>query len=98
MTKELTKRELFRLQPALLVVDANPKKPNSMSWERFQNYFDVHAKHAPEHDYTVQDCLDAGVRMDDIQHDRAHGFIKVGEDDIKAFRDAKPREMVEGDL
>jgi lysophospholipase L1-like esterase len=84
---ELSKRALFRLEPVLLVATANPKKPNTMSYDRFQNYFDVHAKFAPEHDYTVADCLDAGVRMDDIVHDRAHGFIVVGEDAIKAHRD-----------
>src|SRR4051812_25528678 len=84
---ELSKRALFRLEPVLLVATANPKKPNTMSYDRFQNYFAVHAKFAPEHDYTVADCLDAGVRMDDIIHDKAHGFIVVGEEAIKAYRD-----------
>lgn len=97
MSKELTKRELFRLQPVLLVVDKNPKKNPSMSYDRFENYFKVHAAFAPEYDYTVKDCLDAGVRMDDIQHDRAHGFILVGDEAIEAHR-AENREMTAADI
>jgi hypothetical protein len=99
MSKELTKRELFRLQPVLLVWATNPKKNPSMSYDRFENYFTVHNAHGggKDADYTVKDCLDAGVRMDDIQHDSKHGFILLGEEAIDAYR-AENREMVEGDL
>jgi arginine/lysine/ornithine decarboxylase len=97
MAKELTKRELFRLEPVLLVWTTNPKKEGSMSHERFENYFKVHESMAPEYDYTVKDCLDAGVRMDDIMHDRAHGFILVGEEAINEHRAAN-REMIAADI
>jgi hypothetical protein len=93
-TKELSTRAKFRLEMVKLVVDKNPKKPGSMSFDRFEKYFEVDKLG----DYTVQDCLDAGVRMDDIQHDRAHGFIIVGESEIELYEATRPREMVEGDL
>jgi hypothetical protein len=85
MTKELTKRELFRLEDVKLVVTSNPKKAGTMSYDRFENYFACELKYPDG--YTVGDALKEGVRMDDIQHDKAHGFILVGEDAIKAWED-----------
>lgn len=64
----------------------NPKKPGSMAHERFEGYFTLKG------DCVVQDALDAGLRMDDIRHDSAHGFIHLGDGPIVN------REMVEGDL
>jgi hypothetical protein len=78
MTK-INKREAFRLQPVILVADKNPKKKPSMSYDRFENYFTIDWTI----EQTVQDCLDAGLRMDDIRHDSEHGFILVGEGAIE---------------
>ena len=74
---------MFRLQPVLLVATTNPKKKPSMSYDRFQAYFDLDW----EIEQTVADCLEAGVRMDDIRHDSEHGFILLGEEAIEAHRD-----------
>jgi hypothetical protein len=81
---ELSKRAAFRLQSVMLAVTANPKKVGSASHERFEHYFEVNAK---LDDYTVQDCLDAGVRMDDIMHDSAHGFILLGDEAILEYEE-----------
>ena len=69
----LSPRDLFKLEPLTVLVTTNPKKPGSMSYERFEGYFSL------EGEVTVQDALDAGLRMDDIRHDSAHGFIHIGE-------------------
>jgi hypothetical protein len=92
---DMNSRQRFYQTPVLLVVDSNPKKKGSMSWERFQNYFTVDKEYD---DYTVQDCLDAGVRMDDIRHDSEHGFILLGEEAIEAYRAKAPKEMTAADL
>lgn len=82
MSKPLTKREAFRLQTVLLVATTNPKKKPSMSYDRFECYFDIDWSK----EQTVQDCLDAGVRMDDIRHDSEHGFILLGEEAIADYK------------
>lgn len=79
---EVSKRTLMLQSPVLVIVKTNPKKPNSMAHERFENYFKLPAG------ATVEQALKAGVRMDDIRHDSAHGFIVVGEADIKAQAEA----------
>ena len=84
MSDTISRRKAFRLQPVLLVAKSNPKKRGSMSWDRFEGYFEIDW----EVENTVQDLLDAGkVRMDDIMHDRAHGFIVVGEEAIESYRE-----------
>ena len=94
---ELNSRQKFYLTPVLLVVDKNPKKKPSMSYDRFENYFKVHE--GIDHDYTVQDCIDAGVRMDDIRHDSKHGFILLGEEAIENYRkENKPVELDFSDM
>jgi hypothetical protein len=90
----LSKRELARLESVILVATTNPKKPGSMSHERFQHYFEV----AKQGTFTIKDALNAGLRMDDIRHDEAHGFIILGDDAIAAHEAAKPREMCEADI
>lgn len=52
----------------------NPKKEGSQAHKRFQGYFKL------EGDCVVQDALDLGLRMDDIRHDSAHGFILLAEE------------------
>jgi hypothetical protein len=71
----LTTREKFYLTPVMLLAETNPKKKPSMSYDRFENYFAIDWT-TPQ---TVASCLDAGLRMDDIRHDSAHGFIHLGE-------------------
>lgn len=79
--KPIGKRELFRREPVILVATANPKKPGSMSYDRFQGYFDIDW----EKPQTVGSVLDGRVvRMDDIRHDSEHGSIVIGAENIKA--------------
>jgi hypothetical protein len=96
MSKELSKRELDSLRSVKLIVAENPKKPGSMSHERFENYFVCESKY-PE-GYTIKDAIKEGVRMDDIRHDSEHGFILIGDEAIEEWEKSRPREMVEGDL
>lgn len=75
----LTKKEIFRLGIVTLAIDHNPKKKGTMSYDRFQGYFtfDWAAVAEGNAEVTVQDCFDAGLRMDDIRHDSEHGFITI---------------------
>lgn len=86
IVKEPTKRELLRAAKVTVLVSENPKKKGSMSAERFDNYFKLTAGQ------TVADALKAGVRMDDIRHDSAHGFIQLGDAPVNG------RKMLPGDL
>lgn len=51
-------------------VEANPKRPGSSAYDRFDGYF-------KEGVDTVQKALDAGLTMGDIKYDSIHGFIEV---------------------
>lgn len=84
--KEVSKRALLLASKVLVIATVNPKKRPSMSYDRFENYFKLKAG------ATVADALKAGVRMDDIRHDSAHGFIAVGDKDIAAAAKRKERE------
>jgi hypothetical protein len=57
--------------PLRLLVTANPKRPGSMAYDRFQGYFSPSAA-------TLAGALASGLRMDDIRNDVAKGFIKLG--------------------
>lgn len=96
MTKEVSKRELDLLRPVKLIASENPKKPGSMSYDRFNAYFECERKYPDG--YTIKDAYKEGVRGDDIRHDLAHGFIIVGEEEIEEWEKSKPREMVADDL
>lgn len=52
-------------------VDANPKRPGSASYDRFEGYL---TDPAPA---TVQEALDHGLTMGDIKYDSVHGSIEV---------------------
>ncbi len=85
--EKLSARDLWKATTKLTVLaTTNPKKKGTMSHERFEGYFKLVG------DCVVQDALDAGLRMDDIRHDAAHGFIHLGDGAIKG------REMQAGDL
>lgn len=71
-TKELTPRQKFRLQRVKLLATENPKKKPSMSYDRFQDYFGLEG--TPTVDWVLRNT---NVRMDDIRHDSAHGFIEL---------------------
>jgi len=74
--KAPTKRQLFRSQTVRLMVETNPKKKGSMSFDRFNDYFGLDKDTPP----TVDWCLrNTTIRMDDIRHDAAHGFIQLGD-------------------
>jgi hypothetical protein len=81
MTK-VSKRDILLGQPVALVAKANPKKNPSMAWDRFEVLIEQCAGNATP---TVGQLLKAGYRMDDVRHDEAHGYIVVGEDDIKGL-------------
>lgn len=69
---ELTARQKFRLQIVTVVAESNPKKKGSMSYDRFNDYFTL--KGGESVDWVLRNTA---VRMDDIRHDNAHGFIKL---------------------
>jgi hypothetical protein len=50
------------------LVDANPKKPSSKCWHRFELY---------KTGMTVGNYLDAGGFTPDLVYDTKHGFIKI---------------------
>jgi hypothetical protein len=52
------------------LVDANPKRPGSKSWYRF----DAYLKARP---MTVRQMLDAGATNEDVRWDFAHRFIAL---------------------
>lgn len=54
-----------------LLVSANPKKPKTMAYDRFQNYFKPEAR-------TLAGALRAGVRWDDIRNDLKKEYIRIG--------------------
>ena len=74
--KAPTKRQLFRSQTVRLVRDDNPKKKGSMSYDRFQDYFGLDKETPPTVDWVLRNT---NIRMDDIRHDSAHGFIQLGD-------------------
>ncbi len=75
----LSKRDLWKVTTIVtLTAEKNPKKKGSMSYERFQGYFTLVGE------CSVQDALDAGLRMDDIRHDSEHGYITLTEEADKA--------------
>jgi hypothetical protein len=53
----------------ITVLTANPKKPGSKTWYRFQMY---------QTGMTVVQALAAGIEMGDVRWDLAHGFISLG--------------------
>lgn len=88
----LSKRDRWKATTLVrLNVDKNPKVKGSMSHKRFQGYFSL------EGDCCVQDALDLGLRMDDIRHDSAHGFISLAEEG-KDFAPVAGREATAADL
>jgi hypothetical protein len=91
-TKKVSKRAQLLADPVRVVARTNPKKNPSMSYTRFQAYYAAEAKHGDK--LTVELCLKAGVRGDDIRHDMAHGFIVVGKDAIAAA-DKLAKELAE---
>jgi hypothetical protein len=69
------RRRLYGEFPALdtrvrFLVDANPKRPGSRSWYRFEAYF----KARP---VTLRQMLDAGAIPEDIRWDFGHRFIAL---------------------
>jgi hypothetical protein len=52
------------------LVDANPKRPGTKSWRRFEAYF-------REQPLTVRQMLDAGAIREDVRWDFGHRFIAL---------------------
>jgi hypothetical protein len=81
--KAPTKRDIL-LASTITITDkgaVNPKKKGSMSYDRYNGYFDALAKASEVDDenpvFTVADAYACGVRGDDIRHDQEHGFITL---------------------
>ena len=51
-----------------IAVAANPKRPGTPSYDRFEAYTTG---------MTVQAAMDAGVKREDLNWDTAHGFITI---------------------
>lgn len=68
--REPTKKEIYLATPLKLVAETNPKKKGTMSYDRFQGYFN-----GPE---TIGEAFEEGLRQDDIRHDADKGFIIIG--------------------
>lgn len=71
--KPLTKRQVFDRSFVRLTEKGskNPKKPGSMSFERYEGYFTL------KKGATIADARKAGLRTDDFRHDEEHGFIEI---------------------
>jgi hypothetical protein len=79
--KAESKRTQWRNQSTVLVTEkgsTNPKKPNSLSFERYQTLLRM-SKQAKGGPIGVAALFKAGYRMDDIRHDSSHGFITLNE-------------------
>lgn len=79
--KATSKRATWRAQSTIQVTEKgskNPKKPNSMSAERYEILLaqSAAAKGKP---IAVDALFRAGYRMDDVRHDSAHGFITLNQ-------------------
>lgn len=74
-----SKRQKWRDETTVALTEkgaANPKKPNSMSFDRYQVLLAQTKKGATP---TVSALFKAGYRMDDVRHDTAHGFITLNQ-------------------
>lgn len=81
MTK-VSKRDALLGSKVALVQTANPKKANTMSYDRYEVLIAQCKDNATP---TVGELLKAGYRMDDVRHDQEHGYIVVGDDAIKGL-------------
>lgn len=64
--------------PIKVLVEANPKRPGSSAYDRFEGYF-------KEGIVTVQDALDAGLTIGDIKYDLIHSFIEVEGAEVEEY-------------
>jgi len=74
-----SKRQAWREGSSVRLTEkgaTNPKKPNSMSAERYAILLRV-VGNAENGQPSVATLFKAGYRMDDIRHDSAHGFIEL---------------------
>jgi hypothetical protein len=79
--KPVAKRTLWRQQSTITLTEkgaTNPKKPNSMSAERYDILIKA-CKAAKGQPVSVDALFRAGYRMDDVRHDSAHGFITLNQ-------------------
>lgn len=78
-----------------VIVEENPKRTGSASYERFEGYF----KDGIE---VVQDALDVGLTMGDIKYDVAHSYIEVEGAEIEEYevqaRGSRKSKEVDPDL
>lgn len=78
--KKLSQRAQKLQLKVMVVQTTNPKKPDSMSHKRYAILLKQCANGATP---TIEALLKAGYRMDDVNHDEAHGFIVIGDKGIK---------------
>jgi hypothetical protein len=80
--KPIARRTLWRNQSTVTMTEkgaTNPKKAGSASFDRYQAYlgFGKRVAAGSKNPPTVTELFAAGVRMDDLRHDVAHGFINL---------------------
>ena len=75
--REPSKGEIKAATPLFLNIDHNPKGKGTMSWHRFNAYF--------EGGTTIGEAMNDGVRQDDIRHDSDKRFILLGDEAIEAY-------------
>lgn len=76
-----SKRQKWREESTVTLTEKgqkNPKKPNSMSAERYDILLGA-VEAAGNEPVTVAALFKAGYRMDDIRHDVAHGHIVLNQ-------------------
>lgn len=76
-----SKRTRWREQATIRLTEkgsTNPKKPKSMSAERYDVLLKL-CNAANGEPVSVAELFRAGYRMDDVRHDAAHGFIELNQ-------------------
>ena len=76
-----TKRQRWREESTITLTEKgpkNPKKPNSMSADRYEILLKA-CNAAKGEPVSVDALFRAGYRMDDVRHDAQHGFINLNQ-------------------
>ena len=76
-----SKRQRWREESTITLTEKgskNPKKPNSMSADRYEILLKA-CNAAKGEPVSVDALFRAGYRMDDVRHDAQHGFINLNQ-------------------
>lgn len=78
---KVSRRQEWRAKSTITLTEkgsTNPKKPNSMSAQRYEVLLST-CNAAKGEPVSVEVLFKAGYRMDDVRHDFAHGFIALNQ-------------------